>query len=60
MTIKDKDLLRILIKDGWREERINGSHHILVKGNDTLSLPVHGKDLKQGILHDIYKKANLK
>jgi predicted RNA binding protein YcfA (HicA-like mRNA interferase family) len=60
MTIKDKDLLKILLKNGWVQERIHGSHHILVKGDKTLSLPVHGKDMKPGILNDIYKKANLK
>jgi predicted RNA binding protein YcfA (HicA-like mRNA interferase family) len=60
MTVKDKDLLKMLIKAGWYEERIHGSHHILVKDGKTLSLPVHGKDMKPGILNDIYKKANLK
>lgn len=31
---------------GWREDRIAGSHHILVKQGEimTLSIPDHGKD----------------
>ncbi|MDD3362326.1 MAG: type II toxin-antitoxin system HicA family toxin [Hespellia sp.] len=27
--LKDKDLLKLLKKNGWRVERIQGSHHIL-------------------------------
>jgi predicted RNA binding protein YcfA (HicA-like mRNA interferase family) len=60
MTVKDRDVLKLLFKNGWTEERIHGSHHILVKDGKTISLPVHGKDMKPGILHDIYKRANLK
>jgi predicted RNA binding protein YcfA (HicA-like mRNA interferase family) len=50
----------MLLKNGWIIERVHGSHHILVKGSKTLSLPVHGKDVKPGILNDILKKAGLK
>jgi len=33
-------------------DRIEGSHHILAKGDKTLSVPVHGsKDLGKGLLH---------
>jgi predicted RNA binding protein YcfA (HicA-like mRNA interferase family) len=60
MTVKDKDVLKKLLKNGWIQERVHGSHHILVKGGETISLPVHGKDMKPGILNDIYKKTNLK
>lgn len=31
--MKDKDLLRLLKKNGWAVVRINGSHHVLQKGN---------------------------
>lgn len=58
--MKDKELLKILLKDGWTEDRQNGSHHILIKGNKTISLPVHGKDVKPGLLNSILKKAGLK
>lgn len=58
--MKDKELLKKLLKDGWTEDRQNGSHHILVKGNKTISLPVHGKDVKPGLLNSILKKAGLK
>jgi predicted RNA binding protein YcfA (HicA-like mRNA interferase family) len=33
--MRDKDLLKQLLKDGWVEKSVNGSHHKLVKGNRT-------------------------
>lgn len=58
--MKDKELLRLLQKSGWKIDRINGSHCILVKGSQTVSLPVHGKDMKKGLENAILKKAGLK
>ncbi len=58
--MKDKELLRLLQKSGWKVDRINGSHYILVKDCQTVSLPVHGKDMKKGLETAILKKAGLK
>ncbi len=45
-----KQLIRLLKQNGWELERIQGSHHIMVKGAKTLSVPVHGnKDLGKGL-----------
>jgi predicted RNA binding protein YcfA (HicA-like mRNA interferase family) len=56
-----KDLVKKLKKDGWIEDRVNGSHHILLKDDITLSVPVHGnEDLKPGILNSLLKKAGYK
>lgn len=60
MTMKDKDLLKLLKKNGWVVERVNGSHHILTKGNQTETLPIHGKDVPNGLLHKILKRTGLK
>ena len=60
IIMKDKELLSLLKKNGWRVDRINGSHHILVKGNKTISLPVHGADMKTGLENAILKQAGLK
>lgn len=60
IRMKDKELLSLLKKNGWRVDRINGSHHILVKGNKTISLPVHGADMKTGLENAILKQAGLK
>ncbi|MDR2711863.1 MAG: type II toxin-antitoxin system HicA family toxin [Clostridiales bacterium] len=56
-----KELVKMLQKNGWKIDRVQGSHHIMAKGSDTVSVPVHaGKDLPAGTLNDILKKAGLK
>lgn len=56
-----KEVLKLLEKSNWKLIRINGSHHILKKGSETIVVPVHGNtDLKPGILNTIFKKAGLK
>ena len=56
-----RGLIKLLKQNGWNVDRIEGSHHILVKGNKTLSVPVHGKkDLGKGLLHALMKQGGLK
>jgi len=56
-----KELLAIMKRDGWKLDRITGSHHILIKGKQTLSVPVHGNsDLSTGLLSKLIKQAGLK
>ncbi len=58
--MKDKDLLKLLKKNGWHIVRVNGSHHILQKGEHTTVVPIHGKDVPPGLLNSILKEAGLK
>lgn len=61
MPLSGKQLVKILKKEGWRIDRINGSHHILVKGSKTMTVPVHGnKSLGKGIESKLLKQAGLK
>jgi predicted RNA binding protein YcfA (HicA-like mRNA interferase family) len=53
-------MLKLLIKHGWIVDRINGSHHTLIKGDRTIVIPVHSKDLGKGIESKILKEAGLK
>jgi len=56
-----KQLIKLLQQNGWRLDRVKGSHHILTKGDRTLSVPVHGsKDLGKGLLHALMKQGGLK
>lgn len=56
-----KELLRLLERNGWKLDRISGSHHIMVKESKTLSVPVHGnKDLGKGLLTKLMKAGGLK
>ena len=58
--MRDKDLLKLLKKNGWKMIRITGSHHILQKGEQTITVPIHGRDVPTGLLSRILKEAGLK
>ena len=58
--MKDKDLLKLLKKNGWRNVRVNGSHYILQKDGKTTVIPVHGRDVPVGLLNAILKETGLK
>lgn len=61
LIMKDKDLLKLLIQNGWKEVRINGSHHRLEKdGFPPITIPVHGKDMKKGLEIAMLKQAKLR
>jgi predicted RNA binding protein YcfA (HicA-like mRNA interferase family) len=56
-----KELIKLLEENGWQLERTEGSHHILINGEKTLSVPVHGsKGLGKGLLHSLMKQGGLK
>lgn len=56
-----KELVKLLRAAGWELARIEGSHHILVKGTRRISVPVHGnKDLKRGLLETLKKQGGLR
>jgi predicted RNA binding protein YcfA (HicA-like mRNA interferase family) len=59
--VTGKQLVKLLQQNDWRLDRVEGSHHILTKGDKTLSVPVHGsKDLGKGLLHALMKQGGLK
>lgn len=58
--MKDKDLVKLLQKNGWKIDRIKGSHHIMTKGDKTEVVPVHGRDVPIGLLQQILKRTELK
>jgi len=56
-----KDCVKLLKKHGWTVDRIQGSHHIMLKNSICIPVPVHGStDLAPGTLNSILKKAGLK
>jgi predicted RNA binding protein YcfA (HicA-like mRNA interferase family) len=56
-----KQMIKLLRKHGWEVDRISGSHHIMIKGRKTLSVPVHGnKDLKKGLQQALLKEGGIK
>ena len=58
--MKGKELIKLLKNDGWRIDRINGSHHVMKKGDKTEIIPVHNKDLPIGLANAIMKRTGLK
>lgn len=60
VTMKDKELLKLLLKNGWQLSEIKGNHHILTKNGKIEVIPVHGKDMKIGLLTKILKRTGLK
>ena len=60
MSVKDKELLSLLQKNGWLLDRINGNHYILVKDKQTISLPIHGKDMKKRVRNRNPKESESK
>ena len=61
MVMTGKQLVKRLIDEGWKVDRIAGSHYIMVKGKETISIPVHdNKDLPTGLMNKLLKQAGLK
>ena len=58
--MKGKELVKLLKKNGWEIERINGSHHVMKKGNKTEVIPVHNTDIPKGLANAILKRTGLK
>jgi predicted RNA binding protein YcfA (HicA-like mRNA interferase family) len=59
--MKAREVVKLLMKDGWYEKRQNGSHkqfsHAIKKG--TVTVPMHGGDIPIGTLKSILKQAGL-
>lgn len=58
--MRDKDLLKLMQKNGWKVVRVNGSHHILEKDGKIETIPIHGKDVPNGLLNAILRRHGLK
>lgn len=58
--MRDKDLLKLFLKNGWKEVSVRGSHHKIRKGNNVEIIPVHGTDLAPGLANAIMKRNGLK
>ena len=60
MTLTGKELVKKALKNGWEIDRIESSHYIMVRGNLTVSIPVHaGKAIPKGLLYKLLKQMGL-
>jgi len=60
MPMTGKEMLKLFVKNGWRLDHITGSHHIVIKGDSSVSIPVHNKDLKKGLEQRLLKLGGFK
>ena len=58
--MKDKDLLKLFLRNGWKEVGVKGSHHKVRKGDRVEIIPIHGTDVAPGLLNAILKRNGLK
>ena len=61
MPLTGKQILKLAKKNGWKEVRQKGSHHILQKdGFPVVVVPVHGnEDLKKGLEQSLLKDLGI-
>ena len=59
VSVKAKDLIRLLEGRGWELDRIRGSHHQFKhpRAMRTLTVPVHGKEIPERLAKIIIKQA---
>ena len=62
MPWSGKELVRLLEKNDWTLDRINGSHHIMKKsGFRNISVPCHGsREVAIGTAAGILRQAGIK
>ena len=61
-TVSGARFAKLLEKHGWKLLRVNGSHHIYGKAEQTerISIPIHGSQpLKIGLLRHLLKVAGI-
>lgn len=55
-----RQVIKLLEKEGWKLDRIAGSHHILAKDGKAVPVPVHGTtDLGKGLIAAIQRQTGV-
>jgi len=61
MPISGKDVIKILLKRGWKIKNQRGSHVKMAKDRKIIPIPVHGnRDLPMGLIRAIEKQTGEK
>jgi len=60
-NITSKKLIKLLKKNGFKIDRITGSHFIFYNSNNKkrIVVPFHNKDLPKGTLNSIIKQSGI-
>lgn len=56
-----KEIIKILVKNGYFLDRVNGSHQIFIHDatGQRVIVPMHNKDLPKGTFYAILKQADI-
>ena len=62
LGMKSKDLIELLLQEGWVLRGVKGSHHVFIHPHKPghISVPHPKKDLGLGLLRKLQKLAGLK
>ncbi len=58
-ALKPKIVIRALERGGFYVHHVTGSHYIMKKGGQRVTVPYHGKDLKPRTLASIVEQSGL-
>lgn len=58
--MKDHELLKLLIKNGWTVQRTKGSHYHLKKDGKRETIAVHHEEMNPHLVKKIIEKHGLK
>ena len=56
--MKNKDFIKLLVRNGWRFKRHGGKHDLYVKGGERESVPRH-KEIDDDLARAIIKRRGL-
>ena len=58
-VLKPKEVIKVLKKLGFEEERSKGSHVQFYKGKIRVTVAIHNKDIRKGTLLNIIRQSNI-
>ncbi len=59
--VTGKEVIAKLKAAGWSLNRVHGSRHVMVKGNQAVPVPVHGsRDVGAGLVAVIQRQTGVK
>lgn len=57
--MKDSELKRLFLKNGWELKRVTGSHHHFFKNGKRETIAVHNKEINPKMAEKIIERCNL-
>ena len=58
-AVRPRKLIKVLKNKGFVLDRVKGSHHILKRGDISVTVPFHNRDLGRGLTKSILDDAEI-